>query len=72
MSFVTVSFPLPASSPFRAPVFPPWALFLHGRSDYSRPPDGQKPTRISGAGGTARKVGQSGLRVSTTSANVHY
>jgi integrase len=22
------------------PVFPPWALLLHGRSDYARPPDG--------------------------------
>ena len=24
----------------RAPVFPPWALLLHRRSDYARPPDG--------------------------------
>jgi hypothetical protein len=24
----------------RAPVFPPWALLLHGRSDCARPPDG--------------------------------
>ena len=30
----------PAGSLFRAPVFPPWALLLRGRSDYARPPDG--------------------------------
>jgi hypothetical protein len=30
----------PAGSLFRAPVFPPWALLLHNRSDYAHPPDG--------------------------------
>jgi hypothetical protein len=37
----------PADSHFRAPVFPPWALLLKGRSDYARPPDGLVPKRTS-------------------------
>jgi hypothetical protein len=42
----------PANALFRAPVSPPWALPLHGRSDYARPRDGLEPDEVSACIGT--------------------